>query len=730
MFIVLPYRPDASWRHPPRGTVGIMLSLLLIHIVWGRGGPDALEPYLLNFQALAPLQWLTSAFLHADWFHLCGNLVFLFVFGAIVEDHLGRWMIPAYLLLAVSSGALEQCISLLEHRQGFALGASSAIYGLVAMATLWAPRTHVSTFIWAIPLRPRTVRIRVLWLAGCYMVLQVLSVWIQGGEPSSEFLHACGIVAGLGLGFLCLREKWVQTDGEDLLAPEQPRRGADPVVAPGVPWEEQAARLDAATASGECRVALAAYEVLRRDHPTRLPGMPALERLVALCEENLDFHRAVAITERALAAGPISDALRLRFARICGLHLGNAETGLAHLSQIRSADLPDRDQMAFVQLRSRLERRIHQEPSMHAPLLPLALLTALAGLGLTAQAATDQRPPALEPIELQTATGRISLPGGAAITLPEDVLYVTWPELQRFFILPPPSSMSFTPLGTVITEENLALLSDKRNRALSRGEWEQVSIDALVRYDLIQVFWDDGWIDTAEPLPAPGQLLADLQLQSQVINNRQLAGPGVQIGFDFWEREPAFDSKRGVLTWSIHMGWSVKGLGAPGGAGVSVRSIHACHLGARGVLHLLCEDANPAVPTFALHKSTLDRMKEISDQVTWDKQCGFVSTQPLDVGERVGGFRRLVQPRIIFTNSNDELVFRRGLGYAWILIILPIAAAILIFLRWCKGIAQSTRRPSSTIPGAADRCPKCGTSIPPAAARCLACGTSLARQQG
>lgn len=357
MFIILPYRPDASWRHPPNGTIAIMLALLLIHIVWGRGDPAALEPYLLNFQSLAPLQWLTSAFLHADWFHLCGNLVFLFVFGAIVEDYLGRWLIPAYLLMAVSSGALEQCISLLEHRQGYALGASSAIYALVAMATLWAPRTHVSTFIWVIPLRPHWVRIRVLWLAGCYMFMQVLSVWIQGGEPSSEFLHACGIVVGLGLGFLCLREKWVQTNGEDLLAQEPPRRSVDPPPVAGVPWEEQAARLEAAAVSGELRVALAAYEVLRRDHPLRLPAMPVLERLVALCEDHLDFDRAVAITERALAVGPVSDVLRLRFARICGVHLGDADGGRAQLDLIRATDLPDGDRAAYAQLRSRLERR-------------------------------------------------------------------------------------------------------------------------------------------------------------------------------------------------------------------------------------------------------------------------------------------------------------------------------------------------------------------------------------
>lgn len=366
---------------------------------------------------------------------------------------------------------------------------------------------------------------------------------------------------------------------------------------------------------------------------------------------------------------------------------------------------------------------------MRAILLSLALLTVFTGIIPAAQSAITQQPPVLEAIDLQTATGRIALPGGAAITLPDETLYITWPELQRFLILPPPSPMSVTPLGVIISDEYLTLLSDKRNRAASREAWERDSIDALIRYDLIQVFWDEGWIDTSEPLPAAGQLLTDLQMQAQVISNRQLAGPGVKMFYDYWIREPAFDQARGVLAWSIHMGWGAQTLGAPGGAGISVQAIHACHLGARGVLHLLCEDANPVTPTFALHKSTLDQMTEISRQVTWDKKSGFSVTQPLEVGERTGGFRRLVQPRIIFTNSSDELVFRRGLGYAWILILLPIAAVLFVFARWVRGIAQSTRSAPAAIPAAPDRCPKCGTTVSAAAARCLACGTSLVRAQ-
>ena len=71
--IILPLRPETNERYAPIGTIAMMLVNLLVHVVWGRGDPVALEPYLLDFQSVQPLQWLTSAFLHADWMHLIGN---------------------------------------------------------------------------------------------------------------------------------------------------------------------------------------------------------------------------------------------------------------------------------------------------------------------------------------------------------------------------------------------------------------------------------------------------------------------------------------------------------------------------------------------------------------------------------------------------------------------------------------------------------------------------------
>ncbi len=722
--IILPLRPETNERYAPIGTIAMMLVNVLVHVIWGRGDPVALEPYLLDFQSVQPLQWLTSAFLHADWMHLIGNLVFLYVFGALVEDFLGRWFVPAYLFLALASGALEQGLCLLENREGHALGASSAIYGLIAMATLWAPRTHISTFVWFIVIRrPQVMPIRVMWLAGYFMVLQIITVLLTNGEPSSEFLHACGIAAGLVLGFLCLHQRWIDTDGEDVLA-TGPKRGAkSAIVVPTVTWDEQAARLDAAAAAGQCRVALAAYEVLRREYPARLPSMSVLERLMELCEESLDFHRAAAIADRALAAGPVSDVLLLRYARVSGVHQGNVDAGLAMVATIDVNQLPEDVRGELAQLSTRLERRRRPGAPITTRIAHMLLVVLLLG-GLGARTYAEEQNAA----ELHPLTGRVVLAGGAAITLTQSSVYVTWSDLSQFLALPPTPTPAAgeEPLGVIFPAQAIEAMYEQRERNGSPDAWQQRSQQAIMCLGAIQVFWADGWIDLSQPLPSAAQLLADFQFQAQVISNRHLLGPGVSLTYDGFGQEPVLNARDGTLAWSIRL--QILGQGI-----LAEHAHHSCHLGARGVLALICEDVEVSDPSIR-HLKTADLMQKAASQISWEPKSGYTTTLPDGVGERTGGFRRLMQPRLTFGHDTDELDFHRGLGFVWIVILLPLGAVLFLIWRWVTKTMQPPVRTSavtsSAVTSDVNRCPACGSPVTVATPRCVACGTSLIRRSG
>ncbi len=85
-----PYSTDAPIYYWPIATVCLMLANIgaYIGVVTGKFSP--MENWLLSFGAgLHPQEWLSSIFMHASPMHLVGNLLFLWLFGLIVEGKLG-----------------------------------------------------------------------------------------------------------------------------------------------------------------------------------------------------------------------------------------------------------------------------------------------------------------------------------------------------------------------------------------------------------------------------------------------------------------------------------------------------------------------------------------------------------------------------------------------------------------------------------------------------------------
>jgi len=85
----------------------------------------------VNYRA-SLLTSFTSMFLHGDFGHLLGNMIFLFLFGYVVEAVLGRWLyLAGYLLSGLTADWLYW---IAEPDSGLlALGASGAIFGLSGM---------------------------------------------------------------------------------------------------------------------------------------------------------------------------------------------------------------------------------------------------------------------------------------------------------------------------------------------------------------------------------------------------------------------------------------------------------------------------------------------------------------------------------------------------------------------------------------------------------------------
>lgn len=91
------------------------------------------------------IPFFTSMFLHGGWWHVIGNMWFLYIFGDNVEDYLGHFK---YLVFYLLSGLLAMGTQVAIYPQSNVptVGASGAIAGVLGAYFLLYPRARVLTW--------------------------------------------------------------------------------------------------------------------------------------------------------------------------------------------------------------------------------------------------------------------------------------------------------------------------------------------------------------------------------------------------------------------------------------------------------------------------------------------------------------------------------------------------------------------------------------------------------
>jgi len=146
--------------------------------------------------------WLTlatSMFLHGGWFHLIGNMLFLWIFGNNIEDALGRGRFLLFYLCCGVVAALSQAVSSFGSHVPM-VGASGAIAGVLGAYLLLYPSANVHVFVWIL-IFFRIVNIPAWILLGLWFAMQLLSGLARSpGTPGVAFwAHVGGFVGGIVL---------------------------------------------------------------------------------------------------------------------------------------------------------------------------------------------------------------------------------------------------------------------------------------------------------------------------------------------------------------------------------------------------------------------------------------------------------------------------------------------------------------------------------------------------
>ena len=137
----------------------------------------------------------TAMFLHGGFFHLAGNMLYLWIFGDNVEDRFGHGRFVAFYLICGAIAALAQ--GLLDPRSTVPMvGASGAVSGVLGAYFMLYPRANV---LFAMPFL--LARVPALVMLALWFVGQLArSLLIEPGAVGVAFsAHVGGFVAGAAL---------------------------------------------------------------------------------------------------------------------------------------------------------------------------------------------------------------------------------------------------------------------------------------------------------------------------------------------------------------------------------------------------------------------------------------------------------------------------------------------------------------------------------------------------
>lgn len=210
MFVSLPSRkkPALRWATP------VLFAVLWVAFLWAATRPVAThDSILMDWGALAgglstPQDWMaairdgsalrlfTALFLHADWAHLLGNLVFLLIFGLPAERTMGPWR---FLVLFLLGGAFSNLAAVLAigAPDRVIIGASGAVSAVIGAYLALFPRAKLGVVV-PLGLFLEFVKAPASLLIGIWALLQVIFAYIGPAFGAVAWsAHIAGFLFGI-----------------------------------------------------------------------------------------------------------------------------------------------------------------------------------------------------------------------------------------------------------------------------------------------------------------------------------------------------------------------------------------------------------------------------------------------------------------------------------------------------------------------------------------------------
>ena len=377
MFLI-PYGTNAPIYHWPIATVGLIVINVVVFAL-SIASPESVEPFILAFgDGFHPVQWITSNFLHADIFHLIGNMLFLWAFGIIVEGKLGAVkMLAVYLGIGLLENSVVQLMMI--DSQGGALGASGVIFGLMMICLVWAPENEIFILFvvfFRFMVRASYFEVKVSVFAGLFLLLQIVIAVVTKMSMSSELLHLIGAAAGLPFALILLKTGMVDCENWDLFSviagrhqmtddereQDDARRAGKPIESDEtgeLPLDVLLDQLREIIRAGQLPLALGAYRRLAIRHPgLTLPREDLWDFIQALHKQK-KWSDSIPMMEEYLKHYPRnSEPMRMKLGQILLVEKHHPPQALNVLNKVDPKLLNTRQREFLAKLKARAKSQL------------------------------------------------------------------------------------------------------------------------------------------------------------------------------------------------------------------------------------------------------------------------------------------------------------------------------------------------------------------------------------
>ena len=196
-------------------TIALILANVMVYLATGAFTTDQMMAAVADGYGLVPGEFtgqipypglalipepatlLTYMFLHAGWWHLGSNMLFLWVFADNMEDAFGY---PAFAIFYVFCGVAAGLTHVLMSPNSPAplIGASGAVSGVIGGYALLYPKAR----IWILLFLRLPLRIGALWVIGGWFLIQIANLVLDADSEVAWWAHIGGFAAGLAITFV------------------------------------------------------------------------------------------------------------------------------------------------------------------------------------------------------------------------------------------------------------------------------------------------------------------------------------------------------------------------------------------------------------------------------------------------------------------------------------------------------------------------------------------------